>query len=63
MQSSTLRKHARRCHHCKIWFLSCRHYLLIYIVFKPNVFGVGVGWSISEFKELDFDLTDCNPTF
>ena len=21
MQSSTLRKHARRCHHCKIWFL------------------------------------------
>ena len=33
----------------------------IYTAFKPNVFGFG-SLSISELKELDFDLTDCNPT-
>ena len=35
--------------------------MLIYTVFKPNIFGVD-SLSISELKELDFDLTDCNPT-
>ena len=36
-------------------------FFLFYTAFKPNVFGVG-SLSILKLKELDFDLTDCNPT-